>query len=195
MEEKKYLNCSSFLGSNYVTVKSVFLNDDGDYTAVDTDVLSFFPILMITRQDKYNTWYESMGSQASAACKNRTKELLCSDYFPPCHSAEDYAIFPCRENCQQYKEYFSFYRSPTSICQSAASPLICPADGPDPQSSSVSNGMYPLSNNALWSCFHSDLSIEPYLRLFPFIRSSHCLFTPFMCGNNTYHPECTHVSF
>ena len=64
-----------------MTVKSVFLNDYGDYTAIDTDALSLFHVEFISRQDKYDAWYESVGSQASAACKNRTKELLCSDYF------------------------------------------------------------------------------------------------------------------
>ena len=148
------------MGSSYMTVKSVFLNDYGDYAAIDTDALSLFHVEFISRQDKYDAWYESVGSQTSAACKNRTKELLCSDYFPPCHSADDYAVFPCRENCLLYKEYLSLQNSPASICQSAASPLICPTDGPDPQSS-ASEGVYPLSNNALWSCFHSDGSIEP----------------------------------
>ena len=90
-----------------MTVKSVFLNDYGDYAAIDTDALLFSHVEFISRQDKYNAWYESMGSQASAACKNRTKELLCSDSFPPCHSADDYAVFPCRENCLLYKEYLS----------------------------------------------------------------------------------------
>ena len=129
---------------------------------MDTDTLSPSDFLLTSRQELYDQWLEEGGSQSSVACQNRTQELLCQDAFPPCQDTDDYAVFPCKENCVQYQESSSNPQIIHRLCQSAASPLICPTDGPDSGSITPGQGVYPLSNNALWSCFRDDGSIQPF---------------------------------
>lgn len=55
------------------------------------------------------------------------------------------------------------------VCQSYSLPSICPTDGPDYNATEPGSGEYPLSNNALQSCFDEDGLILPFLFFYAFI--------------------------
>ena len=48
-----------------------------------------------------------------------------------------------------------------SMCIPYASSSICPVDGPDYNATEIGHGQYPLSNNALQSCYTEDYDILP----------------------------------
>ena len=64
--------------------------------------------LLFCRQTEYQKWLESGGSDASISCQNRTKLLICMDYFPPCESGFNYAAYPCKSTCMDYYELAFF---------------------------------------------------------------------------------------
>lgn len=84
------------------------------------------------------------------------------NHFPPCHTKDDYAIYPCHENCLGYSQHALVVHVICRVCGVYASEEWCPTDGPDSNATIPGEGMHRRSNNALWSCFDEDHSIEPY---------------------------------
>ena len=79
------------------------------------------------------------------------------------------------------------------VCGIYASEEWCPTDGPDSNATLPGEGTHYRSNNALWSCFDEDHTIEPSRWQFLVIRRSRCLANEFDCGGNPFTPECTGV--
>lgn len=126
---------------------------------------------------------QQSGQSASIQCRNRTAELFCMNFFPPCQNATNYAIYPCHDNCLLYQE----------VCSSHMEQSLCPLDGPAYNATSPGKGTHRRSNNALWSCFTSDGTIKPLFFLRCINSRSRCLASHFECGTNAFHPECMNV--
>lgn len=114
------------------------------------------------REEEFQEWLQSGGYKSSGHCQNRTAELICMNHFPPCHTKDDYAIYPCHENCLGYSQHALVVHVICRVCGVYASEEWCPTDGPDSNATIPGEGMHRRSNNALWSCFDEDHSIEPY---------------------------------
>ena len=84
-----------------------------------------------------------------------------------------------------------------SKCGKYADETICPTDGPSYDASVPGEGTHQRSNNALWSCFNTNLEILPYELIrrtsWNLICRSRCLATDFDCGLNPHSPDCTEV--
>lgn len=132
------------------------------------------------RYQLYSDWYNSTGFVASDLCKSETERLFCITQFPPCHTENAYALYPCDDTCKSYRD----------ICGDLSS-FVCPSEE-EPQVEYVhhENADYSIFdiyyNKAEAACYHQDYSIEP----------SKCLYSNFTCENGGYyHPECSKVCF
>lgn len=106
---------------------------------------------LMSSRTKYEQWLSTGGSHASSRCKERVGRFLCMETFPPCDTADRYAVFPCRETCQ------SMY----SVCYKNT-PVECPLDGPSIDATTPGNGTHYNSNNELQSCFFLNRTVHEY---------------------------------
>ena len=117
---------------------------------------------VMCRAIEFDEWMEAGGSQSSISCQNITKLLICTNAFPPCESSSIYGVYPCKETCLEYNELILELCFICSICNIYSTPFICPTDGPDYNATEIGHGIYPLSNNALQSCYTNDIEILPF---------------------------------
>lgn len=91
------------------------------------------------------------GRDAPQYCKDLVGRFLCMETFPPCHSSDLYAVYPCRSSCNALE----------SVCHEYT-PVDCPRDGPYMNATEIGTGTHYNSNNGLQSCFQLDQVIVPY---------------------------------
>lgn len=136
----------------------MYLDSNNQLVHADTDVVYIIFWQLNNRYEKYENWLLSGGINADETCRLEVARFYCMEIFPPCESPTNYAVYPCREECD-----FLY-----GVCNEYT-PFDCPLDGPSSTTTIPTTGKQINSNNGFQSCFSPDRSIIPY----PFILYLH----------------------
>ena len=127
------------------------INSKNILVHADTNIVYVKSFLLISRSRKYNSWYEDGGINASKQCQMHVARFFCMEIFPPCKSPSDYAVYPCKQECNFLEKECGVF-----------SPFDCPLDGPGENSLIPAKGKHINSNNGFQSCFTPNATIIPY---------------------------------